>query len=222
MRVLIAAVSVVLLSGSPPLAVSRTVSPDPIIFAGERNGAWGIFAIESTGRGLRRLTRGEDWVPVYSPDRGAIAFTRSRVIGENFRGDEVSTRDLYTMRSDGRAKRRLATAAYAPSWSPDGRRLVFARYTDSSLWIVNADGTGLRRLVEGNSPAWSPDGHSIAFTKWTGDYSEVFIVRVAGKGAARRLHSTVSARRGISFVVSGREENCVLRRMARPCLHRAR
>src|SRR6476619_6447271 len=57
-----------------------------------------------------------------------------------------------------------------PSWSPDGRQLVFesARHGNTTLYIINADGTGERRLTSTGScddthPAWSPDGRRIAF-----------------------------------------------------------
>lgn len=57
-----------------------------------------------------------------------------------------------------------------PAWSPDGRQLVFTGYDGglSDLFIVNSDGTGLRRLTNDKYadllPAWSPDGRTIAFT----------------------------------------------------------
>ena len=57
-----------------------------------------------------------------------------------------------------------------PSWSPDGKQLVFTGYDGgfSDLFIVNADGSGLKRLTNDQyadlHPAWSPDGKSIAFT----------------------------------------------------------
>jgi len=56
-----------------------------------------------------------------------------------------------------------------PSWSPDGRQLVFTGYDGglSDLFIVNRDGSGLRRLTEDKyadfQPVWSPDGKTIAF-----------------------------------------------------------
>lgn len=64
-----------------------------------------------------------------------------------------------------------------PSWSPDARQIAFvsnraggiARAT--AIYVMNADGTGVRKLVEGGleqtSPAWSPDGRSIAFSRCT-------------------------------------------------------
>ncbi len=60
--------------------------------------------------------------------------------------------------------------ATSPSWSPDGKQIVFTGYDGgiSDLFIVNSDGTDLRRLTNDRyadlSPTWSPDGKTIAFT----------------------------------------------------------
>src|SRR5213595_2492488 len=56
-----------------------------------------------------------------------------------------------------------------PSWSPDGKRLVFTGYDGglSDLFVVNADGSGLHRLTNDKyadlQPSWAPDGKTIAF-----------------------------------------------------------
>ncbi|MXZ61347.1 MAG: S9 family peptidase, partial [Acidobacteria bacterium] len=63
--------------------------------------------------------------------------------------------------------------AAEPQISPDGARVVYVRtsmdiMTDrqrTELWIVNADGSGHRRLGAGASPRWSPDGTRIAYVE---------------------------------------------------------
>ena len=48
----------------------------------------------------------------------------------------------------------------SPVWSPDGRRIAFvrtdARNEDSTIYVMNDDGTGVVKLTEGASPAWQP------------------------------------------------------------------
>lgn len=58
-----------------------------------------------------------------------------------------------------------------PQISPDGRRVAYQRTSmdrmrdrqRSELWIVDADGSGHRRLAAGRSPRWSPDGERLAY-----------------------------------------------------------
>ncbi len=73
----------------------------------------------------------------------------------------------------------------APAWSPDGRRIAFAsaRSGNSGIYVMNADGTGTRRLTSGpqeNTPSWSPDGKRIAFTRGGRD---VYVINADGSGA---------------------------------------
>lgn len=66
---------------------------------------------------------------------------------------------------------------YGPAWSPDGTQIAFSSLDDpiQSIYLINADGSHLRRLTEGPgsdfSPEWSPDGRQIAFvsTRGSGD-----------------------------------------------------
>ncbi len=56
-----------------------------------------------------------------------------------------------------------------PSWSPDGKQLVFTGYDGglSDLFVINADGSNMRRLTNDKyadlEPSWGPDGKTIAF-----------------------------------------------------------
>jgi DNA-binding CsgD family transcriptional regulator/dipeptidyl aminopeptidase/acylaminoacyl peptidase len=83
--------------------------------------------------------------------------------------------------------------AYGPghlAWSPDGERIAFAEWRveepitqgQSDLYVVNADGTGLRRLTD--SPraklnySWSPDGARVAYVRSTNEGDVVEVVDV--------------------------------------------
>ena len=97
-------------------------------------------------------------------------------------------------------RRRVATGPGIgnPAWSPDGRLVLFERadkiarsgsWIVSSLWVVGADGGGLRRLLApANSVnpagAWSPDGRRILFQRYPqrGTFHQL-VVNANGSGA---------------------------------------
>jgi Tol biopolymer transport system component len=124
-------------------------------------GLTGIYLIEADGTGLCKLTSTVltntaeflGYSPVWSPDGERIAFY------------DMETTNVINI--DGSGRKPLARGASA-AWSPDGQKLAFVN--DSSvLDVINADGSGVRRLANtttaapGIRPAWSPDGEKIAF-----------------------------------------------------------
>jgi Tol biopolymer transport system component len=117
----------------------------------------------------------------------------------------VSTRDgdyaIYAMNADGGRQKRLSedkgepTSARGlffqvdPAWSPDGRKIAFAsrRAGTLDIYVMNADGTGTRRLTSSKArdahPTWSPDGRRIAFER---DGIDIYVMR-ADAGGLRRI-----------------------------------
>src|SRR5215831_14162322 len=88
---------------------------------------------------------------------------------------------IAVMRADGSRMRMLTAGRHdrSPAWSPKGRWVVFER--GARLYVVGADGRGLRRLTPRtlgyHGPAWSPDGHSIAFDRG----GSIFLMTANGK-----------------------------------------
>ena len=162
-----------------------------ILFATDRGGNVDnaeVYSVRLDGRGRRALSRnpGADAGAAWSPDGRRLA-----VLSERFEGGRRVS-GLYVARSDGGAPRRL-TPRYltAPadsdgglSWSPDGARIAFeaVRGLQAGVWVVRADGSGLRKLAAGSDPAWSPSGNLIAFRARDG-----IRVAAAGGGTPRRV-----------------------------------
>jgi Tol biopolymer transport system component len=100
----------------------------------------------------------------FSPDGRYLALT-----GQQRGRDVLYIFDVVSHREVRRFDKLGLESATSPSWSPDGRQLVFSgsRGGITDLYLVNTDGTGLRRLTNDKfgelQPQWSPDGRTIAF-----------------------------------------------------------
>ena len=67
---------------------------------------------------------------------------------------------IYLADADGTVRGPLTEGTW-PSWSPDGRRIVFER--NERVLVIDADGANEKELVQGRWPTWSPDGARVAF-----------------------------------------------------------
>ena len=130
------------------------------------------------------LNENEDG-PAFSPDGKLIAFSRSWGTLDEER-HQIQYSDLFVTNADGGNLQRVTMltndkpfsgSVRNPSWSPDGTQLAFEYRTSSTgqpaaglaVFVVNADGTGLRQLTPwalraGERASWSPDGSHIVFT----------------------------------------------------------
>jgi len=147
----------------PSIDTSPSYSPDGkyICFNSDRSGYQQIYIMKSDGSNVKRISfgRGLYGTPVWSPRGDLIAFTKLHK-GKFYIG---------VMRTNGKGERLLTENFYqeAPSWSPNGRVLIFYRETktdekgegfSAKLWSIDLTGYN-ERLVEtetdASDPSWS-------------------------------------------------------------------
>ena len=141
------------------------------VFNNDISDVYLIRADGSQGRNLTNTPATREDLPVVSPDGQQVAFLSS-------------SDGLTVMRTNGTGRTLVADdcvpnppCAHRPAghqWSPDGRQIAYflARIGTvfHDVYVVNADGSGKRRLTTENHPIyairWAPDGLRIAIDTW--------------------------------------------------------
>ena len=177
------------LSASPLPAptVSGAIVFENAVDAGP-GGNGDVYVVNADGSGLKALAEAPSWAehPSFSPDGARIVWATYP------RGCEDGTKArLWVMDADGSDQHPLAKDLLGnwAVWSPDGARIAFSRNEGNGkqpLYVIGADGSGLRRLTSGTSdvaPAWGPDGR-IYFVR----SSKVFAIEPDGSGLTQVTH----------------------------------
>jgi TolB protein len=132
-------------------------------------------------------------IPPVPPDEGKIVEPC-----EGPKPPQICVRDAQTNQVTQVTDNLEFGAIYRATWSPDGQQIVFnagsdfeiTQRHDHKLYVINADGSGLRQITSGDTnditPAWSPDGQWIAFHR----NCDLWVVRPDGSDGRRLLEGS--------------------------------
>jgi TolB protein len=184
------------ITDNPQYDAEPVVSSDgrQIVFGSQREGNFDVYTMNADGTNVRRLTdrMGYNGGPWFSPDNSKIVWRAwyPTTEAEKAQWKDCMEKnyilafplDLWVMDSDGSNKRMLlhnGATNFAPSWHPDGKRIIFSSNMDDwrgdikqyghnfELYLINLDGTGLTRLTVNSTfdsfPLFSPDGRKLVW-----------------------------------------------------------
>src|SRR5258705_6839925 len=119
-----------------------------------------------------------------------------------------------------RAPNRIALEQYldwedvqTPQLSPDGAQILFGRRWvdkmndrwESSIWMMNADGTHQRALVQGSDVQWSPDGKRIAYiAKGEPSGQQIFVRYMDAEGSVTQISHLTEAPSALEWSPDGK------------------
>jgi TolB protein len=179
------------LTTTPGYDAEATISEDgkKIVFTSLRNGDLDIYTMDADGKHVKQLTHelGYDGGPFFSSDRKWIVYRAYHPKTDQEIADykellkqnliRPTTLEIWIMKADGSDKRQLTNlnaASFAPSFFPDGKRIIFSTNMGSTggmgnfeLYAINVDGTGLERVTFSDGfdgfPMFSPDGKQLVW-----------------------------------------------------------
>jgi Tol biopolymer transport system component len=197
--VLVVAAVVGLAVGVPPAFGTQSSGQNGrIAFASDRRtdedlDIWSMRPDGSNPINLTEDSEADEFGASWRPDGRKLAFMSNRVTPTNPGPDPDF--EIFVMNANGSGVRQLTANRFDdefPSWSPDGRRLVFQRdfdpvvgQVDYDLFTMQADGSHQRNLtrspgINDQDADWSPNGRRIAFASERDGDLEVYTMRPDG------------------------------------------
>ena len=197
------------LTTDPGLDYNGVISPDGrwVVFTSERTGSPDLYVLDLHGDdGPRPLVEGpamEDAAAI-SPDGRRLLFVSTRPGNADVFEMPFRPEDPHAA-GEARNLTRHAAGDYNPAFSPDGTRILFSSsrdttvatstgaspgptYLASEVYVMRADGTGVRRLTRHESwdgaPAWTPHGQGVFFYSQRDGESRIYRTGVDGAAAA--------------------------------------
>jgi len=167
-------------TSTPKPAAAGGGSPSGVLLYSVANmsaGRWELWEYNFNGAKTRKLF---DWRTevAFSTNYKQVAYYLWPPIG----GAEGT--GIWVMNADYTGERLVIRGGAYPSWSPDGSRLSVGDGKD--VYVINADGSGLRGLINGEYPAWSPKSNWIAHRACNGGACGIYLTD-ADTGAQQRV-----------------------------------
>lgn len=173
-----------------------------------------IYVMDADGGNIVRLTKspGDDSHPHWSPDGKRIMFNSPRTTPDLSVGWLDQWHEVFSMKPDGSDLRQhthnRAVCTY-PSYSPDGKRIVYRKIVrtpgvawdltgrpfNSEVFVANLDGSGEVNISRDEAfdgwPAWAPDGTRIVFASnraGPANVGHLYVVDPDGTGLTQVTH----------------------------------
>jgi Tol biopolymer transport system component len=178
------------LTNQPGQELYPSLAPDgrSLVYASRASGNWDIYLQRVGGKNPINLTgdsAADESEPAFSPDGERIAFRSEREGG-----------GLFVMGATGESAKRLTAFGHTPTWSPDGRHIVFAstalmgaenRLGRSQLFMISTGELEQKErplltkgIEDALQPQWSPNGRRVAFWAIEAGNRDVWTVAVEG------------------------------------------
>lgn len=154
-----------------------------IFFTSRREGSFRLFHMNADGSNQASMPPtniGSIFAPELSPDGSRLVFTVAAGNGQHIWAMDRATNSLTQLTFDGQDN-------LDPTWSPDGQQIAFASNREGGMerHVINADGTGLRKIAtgvreQGGRSEWSPDGRWLAFYAGPSNDRDIYLAAVDG------------------------------------------